>query len=78
MIVRFPLHVSRFTGHAKPPVKGHEIKKDISILFCIISFSGDMPFKPGLGQGHNEKKDAPTLEVHVALRLHDFVLTIEK
>jgi len=27
-------------GTLRPPVKGHEIKKDISILFSIFSFSG--------------------------------------
>jgi len=33
--------VPRFTGHAEPHVKGHEIKKDISILFSIFNFSGE-------------------------------------
>jgi hypothetical protein len=27
-------------GTLRPPVKGHEIEKDISILFSIFSFSG--------------------------------------
>jgi len=41
MIVKPALHVCPdLRGWLRPPVKGHEIKKDISILFAIFSFSG--------------------------------------
>jgi len=37
-----------------------------------------MPYKRGLGQGNNQKKDTHTLDFDVTLGLHDFLLTIEK
>jgi hypothetical protein len=43
MIAKSALHVCPdLRGTLMPPYKGHEIKKDISILFCIFSFSGDL------------------------------------
>ena len=42
IIVRSALHACPdLRGTLMPPVKGNEIKKDISILFYISSFSGD-------------------------------------
>jgi hypothetical protein len=43
IIVRSALHMCPdLRGTLRPPVKGHEIKKDISILFSIFSFSGEI------------------------------------
>jgi len=42
IIVKSALHVCPdLRGTLKHPVKGHEIKKDISILFSIFGFSGE-------------------------------------
>jgi len=41
IIVKPALHMCPdLRGTLKPPVKGHDIKKDIFILFSIFSFSG--------------------------------------
>jgi hypothetical protein len=43
IIVKPALHVCPdLWGTLMPPAKGNEIKKDISILFSILSFLGDL------------------------------------
>ena len=37
--------VPRFTGHAEPPAKGHAAKKDIPMLFSVVSFLGGSKFQ---------------------------------
>jgi len=32
-----------------------------------------MPYKPGLGQGHNQKKDTHTLDFDVTLAAHQTI-----
>ena len=47
VIVKFALHVCPdLRGTLRPPVKGHEIKKDISMLSFKFSFLGALGLEP--------------------------------